>query len=166
MSRYFELVRRHGADILSSPGMRRERGFMQHGHVSVYRHSLAVAMLCVKLSRGMRLRVNERALVRGALLHDYFLYDWHDPDPSHKWHGFSHASAALKNARRDFDLSSVEENMIASHMFPLSVPAPRCRESLILWLADKVCATGETVGARRERLAGWLRSRRKGRNAE
>ena len=163
MSRYLELVRRHGADILSSPGMRRERSFVQHGSVSVYQHSLMVAMTCVRLTRALRLRVDERALVRGALLHDYFLYDWHDPDPAHKWHGFSHASAALRNARRDFVLSPVEENMIASHMFPLSVPAPHCRESVILWVADKMCATGETVGARRDRLSRWLQSRREGR---
>ena len=54
MNRYFNAVRRHGADILASPGMRSERNFTQHGRVSVFRHSLGVAMLCVKLSRALR----------------------------------------------------------------------------------------------------------------
>lgn len=151
MHHLFSLVRRHGGDILASPGMRRERDFVQHGNVSVFRHSLAVAMTCVKLARKLHLRVDERALVRGALLHDYFLYDWHDPDPSHRWHGFHHASTALRNARRDFVLSPVEENMIASHMFPMSLPAPRFRESLLLWIADKWCAIGETVANRKKK---------------
>lgn len=147
----FDLVRLHGGDILASRGMRLSRGFLQHGRVSVFRHSLGVALMSVKLSRGLRLRVDERALVRGALLHDYFLYDWHDPDPSHKWHGFRHPATALRNARRDFDLSPVEENMIASHMFPMVPRLPRYRESVILCLADKLCAARETLRDRRRR---------------
>ena len=143
MSPYYSLVRRHGGDILSSPGMLRQRRYMQHGRVSVYRHSLAVALMCVKLSRALRLRVDERSLVRGALLHDYFLYDWHDPDPSHRWHGFRHPFTALRNAKRDFELTPVEENMIVSHMFPMVPRLPRFRESVILCVADKMCAAGE-----------------------
>ena len=160
MRSYFDLVRRHGGDILASGGMRRSRGFMQHGRVSVFRHSLGVALLCVKLSRGLRLRVDERALVRGALLHDYFLYDWHDPDPSHKWHGFRHPATALRNARRDFKLSPVEENMIASHMFPMVLPAPRYRESAILCVADKLCAWWEILCGHRDRLRRRFRGKR------
>ena len=139
------LLRRYGGDILSSPGMRSQRGVMQHGRVSVYRHSVAVALMCLKLARGLRLQVNERALVRGALLHDYFLYDWHVKDPSHRWHGFTHPARALANAERDFALGPIERDMIACHMFPLLPRPPRCRESLLLCLADKLCAARETV---------------------
>ena len=152
MDRYSELIRRYGGDILTSRGMQRSRGFAQHGSVSVYRHSLNVTALCLKLARGLRLRVDESALVRGALLHDYFLYDWHEPDPAHRWHGFRHPATALRNARRDFDLSPVEENMIASHMFPMVPRLPRCRESVILCLADKLCAVRETFCGRRAPL--------------
>ena len=94
---------------------------------------------------GLRLRVDERALVRGALLHDYFLYDWHDPDPSHRWHGFFHPQTALKNAERDFSVGDTERDMIAHHMFPLVPRPPRCRESALLCLADKLCALRETL---------------------
>ena len=147
-ARYLRAVCRHGGDILASHGMRLERGFMQHGAVSVYAHSLSVAVTCLKLSRALRLRVNERALVRGALLHDYFLYDWHVRDAAHRWHGLHHARRALENAERDFALTDVERQMIASHMFPLSLPAPRRRESLVLFAADKLCAARETVAGR------------------
>lgn len=65
-----------------------------------------------------------RSLVRGALWHDYFLYDWHIPDESHKWHGVTHAGDALKKAMRDFELNEIEQDMIRKHMFPLeSSPA-------------------------------------------
>ena len=144
MSSYLSLLRRHGADILNSPGMRLQQGHLQHGRVSVYAHSVAVALLCLKLSRRLRLNVNERALVRGALLHDYFLYDWHEKDPSHRWHGFTHPAKALKNASRDFRLDRIERDMIAHHMFPLVPGLPRCRESLLLCVADKLCAIKET----------------------
>ena len=37
-------VKRLGAAILRSDGMKKERGFLQHGNVSVYEHSLGVAL--------------------------------------------------------------------------------------------------------------------------
>ena len=137
------LLRQYARAILASPGMRLGRLHPQHGRVSVLQHSLAVALMCVKLARGLRLRVDERALVRGALLHDYFLYDWHVKDPSHRWHGFRHPATALKNARQDFDVGPVEQDMIAHHMFPLLPGPPRSREALLLCLADKLCAARE-----------------------
>ena len=85
-----------------------------------------------------------RALIRGALLHDYFLYDWHEADKSHRFHGFIHAGRALLNAEKDFELSDIERNMIKSHMFPLNPVLPRYRESVILCVADKICAARET----------------------
>lgn len=144
MSDDLALLRRHGADILASPGMRLQRRHRQHGRVSVCQHELAVALLCLKLAQGLRLRVNVRALVRGALLHDYFLYDWHEKDASHRWHGFFHPGTALRNAERDFSIGKIERDMIAHHMFPLVPSPPRCRESALLCLADKLCALRET----------------------
>ncbi len=144
-------VKRLGAAILRSDGMKKERGFLQHGNVSVYEHSLGVALACVKLARLLRVKVDERSLVRGALLHDYFLYDWHEHDRSHRFHGFIHAARAAKNAERDFGLNKVEKNMIRSHMFPMNLTVPRYRESVILCIADKLCATRETFSTRKKR---------------
>ena len=143
-----ETVRRWGADILKSKGMAREKRFMQHGDISCYRHSLRVASRIVRLARWLRLKADMRALVRGALLHDYFLYDWHEKDASHKWHGFHHPAAALKNASADFGLSPRERDVIAKHMFPLTLRPPRFRESWIVCLADKWCALEETLAVR------------------
>lgn len=142
------LVALLGREILQSDGLRQEKIFIQHGTVSVYTHSLAVAVLCVRIAALLPLRFDTASLVRGALLHDYFLYDWHIPDRSHRWHGFTHARRALQNARRDFSLNAVEQNMIGSHMFPLNPTLPRYRESVLLCLADKLCAVKETVSGR------------------
>ena len=136
------IVRREGADILASPGMEKTKSFTQHGGTSVYEHCLNVACESLMLARRVKQSVDERAMVRGALLHDYFLYDWHQP--GHGLHGFRHPAIALKNAARDFQLGDIERDVILRHMFPLNPAPPRYRESLIVCLADKICAARET----------------------
>ena len=121
-----------------------EKLAMQHGTTSIYRHSLNVAYTSLWMMERWQIRLEPKSLVRGALLHDYFLYDWHDGDKSHRLHGFRHARFAFNNAKRDFELGEVEKNMILSHMFPLGIVLPRFRESVILCVADKICATAET----------------------
>ena len=120
----------HGGDILKSPGMQIAKENMQHGSVSVFEHSVCVALVCLWIVHRLHLKVNQRALVRGALLHDYFLYDWHTPDPAHRLHGFRHAGTALRNADRDFELNDTERDMIKKHMFPLNPAPPRFKERL------------------------------------
>ena len=138
------LLLKYGADILSSQGMELEKGFFQHGTVTVYDHSVAVALMCLRLAALFRLRTDTRTLVRGALLHDYFLYDWHVKVKGRPLHGFWHARLAMANAQRDFGLNPVERNMILSHMVPMNRTLPRYRESVLLCTADKVCAARET----------------------
>ena len=87
-----------------------------------------------------------QALIRGALLHDYFLYDWHDKANGHHWHGFTHPGTALHNASEDWKLTPVEREIIKKHMFPLTPIPPTCREALLVCLADKICAAKETTG--------------------
>ena len=121
-----------------------EKAYVQHGMVSCYLQSGFVAYVSIWLARRFGIRVHLRSLVRGALLHDYFLYDWHIKDPFRKAHGFSHAAVALQNAERDFHLNAVERDMIAKHMFPLNLTPPRYRESVLVCIADKICAVYET----------------------
>ena len=150
------LLETYGGDILRSQGMAQEKGFYQHGDVTVYEHSVAVALMCLRLAALLHLRTNTRSLVRGALLHDYFLYDWHVKVKGRPLHGFWHARWAMANAQRDFGLNPIERNMILSHMFPMNRTLPRYRESVLLCTADKICATRETV-------RGLLSRRRRGR---
>ena len=82
------LLARYGGDILSAAAMRTQENYTQHGTTSVYLHCVNVAYVSVQLALFLRLHVNYRALVRGALLHDYFLYDWHVPSETHRGHGF------------------------------------------------------------------------------
>ena len=138
-----EIVKQ-GKDILESNNFRGSSAFIQHGNMTVKEHSLNVAMYSLAISKRLPIRVNRRDLVRGALLHDYFLYDWHTKHEGHSLHGFFHPGRALRNAERDFSLSATERTMIKTHMFPLTLPPPKCKESWILVVADKVCAIKET----------------------
>ena len=117
--------------------------YIQHGNSSVYQHSIAVAYYSCWVAEKLHLPVHWKSLIRGALLHDYFLYDWH-ADTSHGLHGFTHPQTALKNASHDFTLSSREQNLILRHMFPLTPIPPKHLEGWLVCMVDKICSLWET----------------------
>lgn len=125
-------------------------GFVQHGDTSTLAHTVSVAETSLAFVRAHKLQCDEASLVRGALLHDYYLYDWHDgaaaPD---RWHAFTHPYHALRNAERDFDLTATERDIIVHHMFPLVPFPPRSLEALIVSAVDKVCTVREVIRAHR-----------------
>ena len=140
-----EKIRYYGKDILDSKSIQIQKQCLQHGKRTVFEHSLAVALMCLTINEFLHLKLNERRLIRGALLHDYFLYDWHVKDKSHRLHGFRHPYFALENARKEYELDPVLEDMIVKHMFPLIPIPPKYKESWVLCIADKICASKETT---------------------
>ncbi|MFA5585157.1 MAG: HD domain-containing protein [Saccharofermentanales bacterium] len=148
-----ELLEQYACDILASRGMQSQKTFLQHGEVSCYDHSVAVALLSVRLAGFLRVRTDRRSLIRGALLHDYYLYDWHVADKNHRLHGFIHARRALGNAERDFRLSAIERDIISKHMFPLNPRPPCYKESYIVMTADRLCTVRELLSSTWRRMA-------------
>ncbi|WP_395150479.1 HD domain-containing protein [uncultured Allofournierella sp.] len=138
-----DLLLTHGRELLSSPLLLQEKQFIQHGSINCYDHSVAVAWVSIQLALRTKAKVDFSSLVRGALLHDYFLYDWHEKDASHRWHGLFHPARAVQNAQRDFGLNAIEMDIIAKHMFPLTLQPPRCKEAVLVTCADKICACAE-----------------------
>ena len=136
-----DAIKYYGEDILCEVKFRNSDKSTQHGKTSVMDHSISVAYVSVKLAQFSHLRYDFSALVRGALLHDYFCYDWHDHEKPH--HSVRHADTACKNAAETFAITPIEANMIQRHMFPLNLKPPRYREGIILCIADKLCATSE-----------------------
>ena len=122
-----------------------ERRYYQHGVTTIFQHSINVACVSCKIAEKYHLDVDYYALIRGALLHDYFLYDWHVKDISHRFHGFTHPRIALENADKEFQLTETERNMIYCHMFPLTPIPPSTKEAWIVCVADKICALSETM---------------------
>ena len=140
------IIRKYGSDILESESFQREKDFIQHGTTSTYAHSLCVAYMSVWLAVRKKNKVDMRSVVRGALLHDYFLYDWHEKNEYHNLHGYTHAKRAMENARRDFNISAKEAEIIYCHMFPLNISRiPHSREARLVCVADKMVAGSETL---------------------
>ncbi|MCI1735339.1 MAG: HD domain-containing protein [Bacilli bacterium] len=130
--------------ILRDPEYQSMKGYVAHGDFSLYDHSLRVAIYAYSYAKNKLLDVDYDSLIRGSLLHDYYLYDWHTKDKSHRLHGFHHPLFALINASKKYHLNSKERNMIRSHMFPLTFwILPLSKEAWILTLADKACANQE-----------------------
>ncbi|HAZ97458.1 MAG TPA: HD family phosphohydrolase [Treponema sp.] len=114
-----------------------------HSDVSTYDHSVRVARECYKYAVTNEIDCDLKALVKAALLHDYYLYDWHKT-PKFTFHGFKHALTAARNAEKDYGLTPKEKNIIESHMFPLNpLHLPRCKEAWILIRFDRRCSLAE-----------------------
>ncbi|MDR3304343.1 MAG: HD domain-containing protein [Treponema sp.] len=123
--------------------------FIQHGAISVYEHSLSVARMSFRLGKKLRI-ADLHSLVRAALLHDFFLYDWHTRIFS--WHGWMHPVYAAENARKYFNISPKEYSLIRTHMWPFTLlHPPQYREGWVICLADKMVSFVETVFRRSKR---------------
>lgn len=140
-------IKENAADILQSENFRKNRTYIQHGDMTVNDHVLSVARCSIALDDFLHAKSRRRELVRGALLHDYFLYDWHKPDKEHphRLHGFYHPGTALRNALKEYELTDRERDIIKKHMWPLTVVPPTCREAWIVTTADKWCSLLETL---------------------
>lgn len=150
------LVHELGKEILASDNMKLEKRFIQHANVSTYEHSIGVATMSLTLAAIFRVKVDKVSLVRGALLHDFFLYDWHDKTAMPKAHAYLHPLIAFDNAKKEFKLNAIEKNIIQAHMFPLSIVMPKYKESWIVVMADKICAMNEIVSNLKLKLVGSL----------
>ena len=135
----------YAAPIIKTATFQETKNYIQHGDTSCFSHCISVAYYSLKIADWLSISYDTKSLISGALLHDYFLYDWHQKDNSHRLHGFTHPKKSLYNAMRDFDLNTIEQNIIERHMFPLTPIPPRYRESVIVCLADKFCSLAETL---------------------
>lgn len=119
---------------------------IQHGKISTYDHVISVVRLSFCLNRRLHLGAPARELVRGAFLHDFYLYDWHENGYIGRLHGLHHPAIALKNASKRYKLTRAERNIIESHMWPLTLfHFPKCRAALIVCIADKICSSYEVL---------------------
>ena len=155
-------IRKYGGDILKSENFKSSANNIQHSNVSVMKHSMKVAYASMWLSNKLRLKCNKEDLVRGALLHDYFLYDWHDDEHRglKNLHGFYHPGVALKNAMKEYTLTDKQKNIISSHMWPLTFRhIPRCKEAWVVTAADKYVSTVESLRLNKLTKTERIRSR-------
>ncbi len=121
--------------------------YIQHGTTTTLQHCMAVMATSCGLARRLHLHVNYENLAVGALLHDFYLYDWHGhPRDGQPLHGFIHPSIACRNACVRFHINPEIQHIIRTHMWPLTLRSiPSSREAVIVCLVDKYISTVETV---------------------
>lgn len=131
-------------EIINDPKYIKLKNFIAHSNITCYKHCIEVAENSYRFAKKYKIKVNYDDLMLGALLHDYYLYDWHNSDIS--WHGFKHHKIACNNAIRDFDINKKVQKIIYCHMFPLTIwTVPTSKEAIIVSLMDKKVATKETL---------------------
>ncbi len=133
------------SEVIVNEEVRSMTGFNHHSHTNCFKHSLHVAYYNYKICKFFGL--DAKAAARAGMLHDLFLYDWHKKRVrlNNSLHGFSHPYTALYNAKKNFELSDKEEDIIEKHMFPLTPRFPKYKETVIIILTDKFCSVCEVM---------------------
>lgn len=128
-------------DLLRTQAVQRLRYDSHHHRVTRYEHVLLVAQLSFRIARAWGL--DSRAVARSALLHD--LYHG-GKDHNYLRHARTHPLTALHNAMEVTELSAKEQNIIASHMWPLCAARPRSREAWLVNVVDTLTAFVDVLG--------------------
>lgn len=133
-------------DLLKSEFICTSKNFIQHGSTTCYQHQLSVSYYTYKICKALKLNFYEAS--RGAMLHDMFLYDWHDLKGRKKFiHPSHHPKVALENCRKFLSLTKIEEDIILNHMWPLTIHRlPKYAETYVVTLVDKMCCIAELIG--------------------
>ncbi len=130
---------------VNDPRFQEMKKYIQHGKVTTYDHSMSVTEVSYRLNRRLGLGADEEVLISSAMLHDFFLYDWHT-DVSDWTHSYKHPMIASENASKYFNIGPEEQHAIQCHMFPYTFwRIPKTRVAWILTMADKYCSLKETL---------------------
>ena len=134
------------SEIRSSKNVQKMNNFIQHGSVSTFEHCENVAKISYLIDKCFLLHSDMNVLLTGAMLHDFYLYDWHEEgDGSHHFHGFTHAKRALENAKKEFNIDDETGHVIYCHMWPLNLERlPMSKEAWIVCIADKIVSLQES----------------------
>lgn len=126
--------------LLANPDVLSMNEFRHHDRTALT-HSLGVSRRAYSIAK--HLRLDASSVARGALLHDFFLYDRREGN--NPKHSSNHAKVALANATKRFKLNHIEEDIIVAHMWPVCKPFYSYAESALVSIVDKVVSTREVL---------------------
>ena len=134
----------------------------QHHCSNRYTHCVRVAYSCYKFAIKSPIKYNMHDLILGAMLHDYFSYDWRMKDKKkHKAPLHNHPKEALIEAKKDFEISPLVEDIILHHMWPITLfKIPRSKEAFLVSWIDKVVTISEASRSQRRNIKKRFRSHR------
>ena len=131
-------------DLLDNDIVMSLKDYEQHGGNNRLKHCLNVSYVSYFVCK--KWGFDYISAARGGLLHDFYLYDWHDKTTEKAYkgmHGTAHPRVALDNATQHFELNSREQDIIRKHMWPLTISLPKYKESYVIMAVDKYCAVAE-----------------------
>ena len=138
---------KYGKEILLSDIFRKTAVQRHHVQSTVMEHTMNVCIIAVKLCRDQMRKgvlLNEKDLVQAALCHDLGMVGrenkYKNALETCKRHPIDSAEIAKEIVP---DLSPNAEQMIRSHMWPLSSIAPQSREGRLLCKADKFASMAD-----------------------
>lgn len=131
------------SDLIQDEAVLSMNKYVQHSDITCLEHSIYVSYKSYLICRYLGLDYQSAA--RGGLLHDFFLYDWHNTKPKNGLHGFVHPRTALDNANERFTLNEIEQDIIEKHMWPLTIRLPKYKETYVIILVDKYCSLMEII---------------------
>lgn len=131
------------SDLFMLDSVKKLDNYSQHLNTSRLQHSLNVSYYSFRMAKFLGL--DYRAAARGGLLHDLYYYEFKNVNMSCSKHSKHHPAVALENAKLIADITALEEDIILSHMWPMSPKSPSHRESFIVTFFDKVCASLEVA---------------------
>ena len=135
--------------FLNDEKILRMKDISMHRGSNCYLHSFKVAKKAIKKSLN-RKDVNLEVVLLGAILHDYYLYDWRKDKSKLKKHGKNHPDVAINNAVKDFDISEEVKKVIKSHMWPINIKDyPKSKEAKIVSVSDKAVTIGESLTSKK-----------------
>ncbi len=130
-------------DLVSHDAVQALDGFVHHRNFSRLEHVLHVSYLSYLVCR--KTGLDSQSAARGGLLHDLYFYDSHTVKPDRGIHCFCHPTIAVENASELFTLNEIEKDIILKHMWPVTIRPPKYKESYIVSLLDKYCASREAL---------------------
>lgn len=141
------------SSILSHKEFMKTKQIVHHGSTR-FSHSVKVGYLSYKFSKV--LGWDTKSVIRAGVLHDFFLVRDDRNIATETKMLIKHPSLAKENAINYFGINEKEQNIIESHMFPISNVAPIYKESWLVCLCDKLVAAVEGASRAKAQLSMWL----------
>ncbi len=130
--------------LLNDERVLQMKSIPMHKGSNCYIHSFKVAKRAIKVALKYKKELKLKALLYASILHDYYLYDWRVDKSKRSKHLYTHAELAVKQAKRDFEISDEIAEIMISHMWPVDLKYyPHTKEAKILVNADNYVATKE-----------------------
>ena len=129
-------------DILDNEEFLKTKEKVHHG-ITRYDHLMRVSYYSFLITKFLRLNYYETT--RAALLHDFFLDELENEN---KFNALQkHPICALENAKKYYYLTPLQEDIIKTHMFPVTFAPPKYLESWIVDLVDDAAGIYEQYGS-------------------